>query len=352
MPNVYAVNRTSYLISVNSWDIYYINNSNAELITVYDSNNNLYDCFKYVLNNTPWFYVLDSVQNSWVNDLSSIGYSLTPFVVLPTVSVTGDFGANNELYVYGGGMGLQVSISAGATKDATLNGTTKVTYDNGKSYGVVYWFTGTPGRTDIALINNNGNLAFKNITNQKFYTRDATVAVCSSNLGTVVTVYDSSNNAYNAFKFTASGTDYYYVLDGTQTDWTDDLSSIGYRLDMQFYFYFKSDVSTGNPIDVTFDYALDNNYWNLRVRNSTDEARLSSYDLLYTNPSFSRYGNLLADNSYAYELLGIYLPDDSDASFNLSDFYIFSGSTIIAVWCTGSYSTPVRSCLISIKPTS
>ena len=171
----------------------------------------------------------------WVNVWESAVQPIPPGPTLPTVSVTGDFGVNNELDLYGGGMGLSVPIIAGETSDATLNGTTKVTYDNGKSYGVVYWFTGTPGRTDIALINNNGNLAFKNITNQKFYTRDATVAVCSSNLGTVVTVYDSSNNTYNAFKYTTNGTDYYYVLDGTQTDWTNDLAGIGYRLPYLLY---------------------------------------------------------------------------------------------------------------------
>jgi hypothetical protein len=73
-------------------------------------------------------------------------------------------------------------------------------------------------------------MAVKNVStiSQTFYS--ARVAVCSSSEATVVPVYDSSNNAYNAFKFTASGTDYYYVLDGTQTDWTNDLSSIGYSL--------------------------------------------------------------------------------------------------------------------------
>jgi hypothetical protein len=43
-------------------------------------------------------------------------------------------------------------------------------------------------------------------------------------------VYDNQNASFNAFKYTANGTDYYYVLDDVQTDWSDDLSSIGYHL--------------------------------------------------------------------------------------------------------------------------
>lgn len=227
-----------------------------------------------------------------------------PTVELPTVSVTGDFGVDNELYLYGGGMGLSVPISAGETSDATLNGTTKVTYDNGKSYGVVYWFTGTPGRTDIALISNNGNLAFKNITNQRFYTRDATVAVCSSNQATVVTVYDFSDETYNAFKFTEYNTDYYYVLDGTQTDWTDDLSSIGYSLGLTAYldtahspttlsgssylyapgsrFYLKGDQSKTYTIIALYSSESGEAFTDSRVTLSVSGGYLRLYDMTYS----------------------------------------------------------------------
>lgn len=71
-------------------------------------------------------------------------------------------------------------------------------------------------------------------------------AVCSSSSATVITVYDSSNTPHNAFKYTSDGTDYYYVLDGTQTDWTDDLSGIGYSLTIHaFTAWLSADKSPG-----------------------------------------------------------------------------------------------------------
>lgn len=76
-------------------------------------------------------------------------------------------------------------------------------------------------------------------------------SVCSSPDASVITVYDSSNNPYNAFKYTSDGTDYYYVLDGTQTDWTDDLSSIGYSLQQIYTAYFSNQGVSGS--NVTFD---------------------------------------------------------------------------------------------------
>jgi hypothetical protein len=51
MSNVLATNKTLSSITVSAWAVYYINSSNAELVTVYDSSNNPYDCFKYLLNN-------------------------------------------------------------------------------------------------------------------------------------------------------------------------------------------------------------------------------------------------------------------------------------------------------------
>ena len=67
------------------------------------------------------------------------------------------------------------------------------------------------------------------VTNGGYQTSMA-IKVCSSNLATVITVYNSNNTAYKAFKYTFDGIDYYYILDGVQVNWTDNLSSIGYKL--------------------------------------------------------------------------------------------------------------------------
>lgn len=44
----------------------------------------------------------------------------------------------------------------------------------------------------------------------------------------IVEVKNSSHVKYNAFKYSLSGVLYWYVIDGVQENWTDDLSSIGY----------------------------------------------------------------------------------------------------------------------------
>jgi hypothetical protein len=54
-------------------------------------------------------------------------------------------------------------------------------------------------------------------------------------MATIVTVYDNQNTIYKSFKFTVNGTDYYYILDGIQADWTDDLAEIGYSLAKKAY---------------------------------------------------------------------------------------------------------------------
>ena len=210
----------------------------ATVITVYDSSNVAYNAFKFTASGTDYYYVLDGTQTDWTDDLAGIGYSLTPAVVLPTVSVKNDFGSYNRLYSQPG-QTTYANVSAGDSREMYYSGLT-VSFDSSKSYAVLKWFTtditpeytGTNG--DFSVVNSSGHIAVKNDSGSTKSILQARVAVCSSNQATVITVYDSSNVAYNAFKFTLSGTDYYYVLDGTQTDWTDDLTGIGYHLPVVF----------------------------------------------------------------------------------------------------------------------
>lgn len=154
--------------------------------------------------------------------------------VLPEVSVTGDFLSYNWLDNGTPGQGTPSSVSPNSYVTLYIPNTSTIpTYDSTKSYGIIQWQTTagtTAGRTEFSIVESSGNIAAKNVSGstQSFYA--TRVAVCSSSDATVVTVYDSSNVAYNAFKYTADGVDYYYVLDGTQTDWTSDLSSIGYHI--------------------------------------------------------------------------------------------------------------------------
>lgn len=72
------------------------------------------------------------------------------------------------------------------------------------------------------------------------YLTEMRFATCAAPDTAVVKVYDAQNNEYNAFKYTADGTDYYYVLDGVQTDWTDNLESIDYYLGPTLTLYMAS----------------------------------------------------------------------------------------------------------------
>ena len=115
--------------------------------------------------------------------------------------------------------------------------TTAVIYDDNYLYSVYRYYYDVLGASEWRIgaffeaVKDGTTLAAKNITNSTIqYIGLYSYATCSDNQAEVVKVLNSSNESFNAFKFTANGTDYYYVLDNTQTDWTDDLESIGYHL--------------------------------------------------------------------------------------------------------------------------
>lgn len=179
-----------------------------------------YNAFKYLLSSVPYWYVIDGIQTDWIDDLSSIGYS--EVVPLPEVTSMGRL-----INSWG-------TLSAGQTETLRDSNGNTVPYDTTACYACKdYYGSGGEGpgtnRDLLSIINVNSILK---VTASAYvsYVYFVYVQKCSSNLATVVPVYNSSNVVYNAFKFTASGTDYYYVLDGTQDDWVSDLSSIGYSL--------------------------------------------------------------------------------------------------------------------------
>lgn len=252
-------------------DRYDMYNTWAGNITVHALYGGLVKCnaFKFTLNNTPYYYVIDGTHNTWTDDLSAWGYSeVQPVAVLPTVSVTGDFGTNNWLFCTAGGEVRSIEPnSSEALFYASGSGYVNVLYEQSCSYSVLKWYFGT-GSSDIgtngslSIVNSGNYIAAKNDTSSAINLYALRCAVCSSSQATVVLAYNSSNVAYNAFKYTANNTDYYYVLDGTQTDWTDDLSSIGYSLtpapsySEETYYYWAKDwtsVSAGSWVQLYID---------------------------------------------------------------------------------------------------
>lgn len=165
---------------------------------------------------------------------------------LPTVSTENDFGNYNWVTPYSGGAG-SVSMQSGEIKNAYYGGTQQIVYLDTKSYGIIQWQT-TPGTNagsiEVSVVENSTLVALKNVSSNTISIAQARVAVCSSNAVEIVTVYDNQNAHFNAFKYNDGTTDYYYVLDDTQTDWTDDLSSIGYSLNKVITGYFTSSGSS------------------------------------------------------------------------------------------------------------
>lgn len=188
-----------------------------------------YNAFKYTLSGTPYWYVIDGEHDTWTDDLSAWGYSEVPVgPVLPEVSGSTWIANTNS------------NIPSGSSVQGYDTNNNPVAYDSACVYGVISWYKYNPfnefgGRTEIDLIDSGGYVYIKNVSSSTISFFQAKYATCSDSTATVVTVYDSQNTAYNAFKFTANNTDYYYVLDEVQTDWTDDLAGIGYSLNFTAY---------------------------------------------------------------------------------------------------------------------
>lgn len=234
--SVYATNNTGASRIVLSVIVAMIDATDAEIVEVKNQSDAHFHAFKWTSGGVPYWYVVDGDED-WTDDLQADGYEEVPAVVLPTVSLGGDFSTNNILET---STGTAESIApSGYSSNLRQNSYTYPDYDTSKCYAMVWWqaVLGTlAGRTEFSIVNSSGKMQAQNNTSSTISFLRTKVAVCSDSTATVVSVYDTNNVAYNSFKFTASGTDYYYVLDETQTDWTDDLSSIGYSELITSYF--------------------------------------------------------------------------------------------------------------------
>jgi hypothetical protein len=181
-----------------------------------------------------------------------------PAPFLPTVSTSGDFDTGNWLYA--NLQGTDVTVASGNSTLVGLSGHTTptvVNYDATKAYAVIKWGTyqsaSGSGRAEFSIIDSGGKIYTKNDSSGSLKLYALRCAVCSDSTATVITVYASSDGtAYNAFKYTINGADYYYVLDEIQTDWTNNLMSIGYSLlppapsELTAYFTNQGAAATGD----------------------------------------------------------------------------------------------------------
>lgn len=233
--SIYATNNTGSSRIVISIIVAMIDATDAEIVEVRNQSDAHFYAFKWTSGGVPYWYVVDG-DEEWTDDLEADGYEEVPAVVLPTV--TTHYWEHNNGWVES--INGAESVSAGGSSSSLRYGYAEgdhpvyviPDYESNRSYGIIQWQQTagtTAGRIEFEIAELGGKICAKNISSATKTFLQARVAVCSSNQATVVTVYNASNVAYNAFRFTASGTDYYYVLDGVQADWTDDLASIGYR---------------------------------------------------------------------------------------------------------------------------
>lgn len=191
----------------------------------------LFWAFKKTVDGTDYYFVLS--QSDWTDNLSSIGFetsSVQPDLPVKLPSVT-------TINVSLSALGLSKSL-ANDEPSALYNsssGYSQVLYDASKVYATVYMSASTIWHSGFPLENGYGVVTVRNKTGSTMTIYGGIIAQCDNASASVVTVYNSSNTVYNAFKYTVDGTDYYYVLDETQADWTDDLSSIGYHLPAILY---------------------------------------------------------------------------------------------------------------------
>ena len=237
---VRATNNTGASVTLTRLAIQSMDATDAEVVEVVDGQDNHAYAFKWDDSGTPYWWISYSGERHWTDTLGN--WSEVPPVVLPTVSVTGDYTIGR----------YSVNISPGS------GFSTPFSYDQTKVYSIA---TGDDGGnvsySGFVCSNQNGLVYATNNTSASIRVFGYTVYECLSNQATVVTVYDSSNVAYNAFKYTVNGTDYYYVLDDTQTDWTDDLASIGYYLPLIGYTSADKNPVSLSPWSITPLY--DNN---------------------------------------------------------------------------------------------
>lgn len=196
---------------------------------------------------------------------------------LPTVSFTDILGADNITVGAGNAAGY---IQYWANGAFTGGGEP---WDPSCTYSTTIYYPGDGSSVNPCGIfepisypwSGSDYISVKNISQSSKQFRACVIAICASNSAVVETVYNASNVAFNAFKYTLSGTDYYYVLDQTQTDWVSDLSGIGYHLnyiDVLCGFRYND----GAWQSVTFTA---NDYWYSGIMNASDVARINDFGL-------------------------------------------------------------------------
>ena len=180
-----------------------------------------------------------------------------PGPTLPTIDFVGKTTVSNS----SPSAATSITMVANEVVSVYVNGSI-TDYDLSKIYAVSEWRLYNNYKVANVGFGATDNLAGKlSVVNETGSTQSNlfyfSIYSCSSTDASIVTVYSSSNEAFNAFKFTSNGTDYYYVLDEVQNDWTDDLSSIGYFIPVIGYFKTSgASATTNESVSYRYWYSL------------------------------------------------------------------------------------------------
>lgn len=75
MSNVFLKNTTASAITVAGFTVHHIDSTDAEIVEVVRiADDARFHAFKYALNGTPYYYVVDGINTEWTDDIYSIGY--------------------------------------------------------------------------------------------------------------------------------------------------------------------------------------------------------------------------------------------------------------------------------------
>ena len=293
---VRVTNNTGASVTLTRLAIQSMDVTDAEVVEVVDGQDNHAYAFKWNDSGTPYWWISYSRERHWTDTLGNWSD-----VVLPEVDMLNTLGQDaTSIASQGYSYNLKYWSSGGWYGNYEA-------YDSTKSYAAVeygeeagVWLN--PCNIFVP-VNRSGDIAVQNISSSSKTFRSVKIAVCSDSTATVVTVYNSSNVAYNAFLYRAGGTDYYYVLDGVQADWTDDLAGIGYSL---------------TPTAQTAY---------LNTPNNTQSLPMVGDGIVYTYILFNESGNWLS-TSNDYTLVGYHASVDGPLlSFEGTGVYLFKDTT-------------------------
>lgn len=380
-----AQNNSYNLITFYRLRIAVCDSYNVKEILVRNSLEELYNCLTFTVSGYTYYYVLDETHNYWVADLSSIGYHKN---LLPLVEYVGIRVPDNH-YTSGTDVTLHPNeispwlysedrnfIPLYQSVENNIFAASKYTDATGNilvtRIGASLVWDWTDGGSGVKAL---CRASIKNISDTTLTIGRAYVYNCKSLDASVVTVYDSNDREFNAFKYTLEGVDYYYVLDEIQAEWTRDLFSIGYRLTLRSAklcgilnstsdtFVYSEEPLCGvleifDHIDLLLGIRWDpsnlvwlsktfsaDDWWWAGILSQEDATKLQQYGGAYLTNSSASYqwagtiGSLQYDGEhFEYELVGMYSDIDglNSVFFDPFDFYMLPRNYNQSYYPTGA----------------